>query len=76
MVCSTFLRSGWSAGRSALLAKGDTSKKRLSMHLHKVQTQSNKVSPQTFQMALIISDHLSFSTPPQPSNWLSEIGKG
>jgi len=48
-----FLRSGWSIVRSALLAKGGTSKKRLSPHLHKVPTQSNRVSPQTLQMALI-----------------------
>jgi hypothetical protein len=43
-VCSTFPRSGWSVVRSALLAKGDTSKKRPSPHLHKVPTQSNKAS--------------------------------
>jgi hypothetical protein len=42
-----FLRSGQNVVRSALLAKGGTSKKRLSPHLHKVPTQSNKVSPQT-----------------------------
>jgi hypothetical protein len=34
MVCSTFLRSGWNVVRSALLAKGGTSKKRQSLHLH------------------------------------------
>jgi hypothetical protein len=33
MVYSTFLRSGWSIVRSALLVKGDTSKKRPSPHL-------------------------------------------
>jgi hypothetical protein len=32
-VCSTFSRSGWSVERSASLAKGGTSKKRLSPHL-------------------------------------------
>jgi hypothetical protein len=53
MVCSTFSRSGWSVVRSALLAKRGTSKKRPSLHLHKVPTWSNKVSPWTFQMALI-----------------------
>jgi hypothetical protein len=53
MVCSTFLRSGWSTVRSASLAKGGTSKKRLSPHLHKVLIESNKVSPRTFQTALI-----------------------
>jgi hypothetical protein len=36
VVCSTLLRSGWS------IAKGGTSKKRLSPHPHKVPTQSNK----------------------------------
>jgi len=45
MVCSTFLRSGQSTVRTALLAKGHTLKKRLSLHLHKVPTQSNNVSP-------------------------------
>jgi hypothetical protein len=50
----TFSRSEWSVVRSALLAKGGTSKKRLSLHLHKVLTQSNnKVSPRTFQTALV-----------------------
>jgi hypothetical protein len=49
MVCSTFSRSGWSVVRSALLA----SKKRLSLHLHKILTWSNKVSPRTFQTALV-----------------------
>jgi hypothetical protein len=52
-VCSTFSRSGWSVVRSASLAKGGTSKKRPSPHLHKVPIRSNKVSPRTFQMALV-----------------------
>jgi hypothetical protein len=51
-VCSTFSISGWSVVRSASLAKGRTSKKRPSSHLHKVPTRSNKVSPRTFQTAL------------------------
>jgi hypothetical protein len=53
MVCSTFSRNGWSVVRSALLAKGGTSKKRPSPHLHKVLTWSNKVSPWTLLMTLI-----------------------
>jgi hypothetical protein len=32
MVCSTFLRSGWSIVRSASLAKGGTSKKKRDCH--------------------------------------------
>jgi hypothetical protein len=52
-VCSTFSGSGWSVVRSAPLAKGSTSKKRLSPHLHKVPTRSNKVSPRNFQTALV-----------------------
>jgi hypothetical protein len=52
-VCSTFSRSGWSVVRSASLAKGGTSKKRPSPHLHKVPIRSNKVSPRTFQAALV-----------------------
>jgi rRNA maturation protein Nop10 len=52
-VCSTFSRNGWSVVRSASLAKGGTSKKRPSPHLHEVPTRSNKVSPQTFQTALV-----------------------
>jgi hypothetical protein len=52
-VCSTLSRSGWSTVRSALLAKGGTSKKRLSLHLPNVLTQSNKASPWTLQTALI-----------------------
>jgi hypothetical protein len=50
-ICSTFSRSGWSVGRSASLAKGGTSKKRPSLHLHKVPTRSNKVSPRTLLWA-------------------------
>jgi hypothetical protein len=46
-------RSGWSVVRSASLAKGGTSKKRPSPHLHKVPTRSNKVSPRTLQMVLV-----------------------
>jgi hypothetical protein len=53
-VCSTFSRSGWSVVRSTSLAKGGTSKKRPSPHLRKVPTRSNKVSPPTFQTALVI----------------------
>jgi hypothetical protein len=52
VVGSTFLRSGWSIVRSASLAKGVTSKKRLLPHLHKVLTRNNKVSPQTLQIYL------------------------
>jgi hypothetical protein len=52
VVCSTFLGSGWSVVRSALLAKGGTSKKRPLLHLHKIPTRSNKVIPETLQMVL------------------------
>jgi hypothetical protein len=52
-VCSTFSRNGWSVIRSASLAKWGTSKKRPSPHLHEVPTWSNKVSPRTFQTALV-----------------------
>jgi hypothetical protein len=52
-IYSTFLGSGWSTVRIASLAKGGTLKKRPLQHLHKVLTQSNKVSPQIFQKALI-----------------------
>jgi hypothetical protein len=52
---TTFSRSWWSVVRSASLAKGGTSKKRPLPHLHKVQTQSNKVSPGTLQTALVRS---------------------
>jgi hypothetical protein len=48
-----FSRSGWSVVISALLAKGGTSKKRPSPHLHKVSTRSNKVNPRTLHMALV-----------------------
>jgi len=52
-VCSTVSRAGWSVARSASLAKGGTSKKRPSPHLHKFPTRCNKLSPQTFQTALV-----------------------
>jgi len=48
-----FSRSGWSVVRSASLAKAGTSKKRPSPHLHKVPTQSNKVSPRSLQTDLV-----------------------
>jgi hypothetical protein len=35
--------------------KKSTSKERLSPHLHKVPSWSNKVSPQTLQMALVVT---------------------
>jgi hypothetical protein len=59
MVCSIFLRSGWSIVRSASLAKGGTLKKRPSLHLHKVPTQSNKVRPQPFLTALVHNEELA-----------------
>jgi len=40
-------------GKWALLAKGGTSKKRPSPHLHKVPTWSNKVNPPPFKTALV-----------------------
>jgi hypothetical protein len=50
----TFSRSGWSVVRGASLAKEGTSKKRPSPYLYnKVLTRSNKVSPRTFQTALV-----------------------
>jgi hypothetical protein len=52
-VCSTFSRSGWSVVRSASLGKGGTLEKKPSLHLHKVPTRSNKVSPRTFQTSLV-----------------------
>jgi hypothetical protein len=52
-VCKTFSRSGWRIVRSALLAKGGTSKKRPSSNLHKIPIPSNKVSPRNFQTALV-----------------------
>jgi hypothetical protein len=41
-VCRAFSRIGWSVVRSTSLAKGRTSKKRPSSHLHKVPTRSNE----------------------------------
>jgi hypothetical protein len=49
-----FTRSGWSVAGSVSLAKRDTSKKRPSPHLQKVQTRSKKVSPWTLQAALVL----------------------
>jgi hypothetical protein len=51
---TVFSRSGWSVIRSASLAKGGISKKRPSLHLHKVPTRNNKVSPRTLQTALVL----------------------
>jgi hypothetical protein len=55
----TFSRSAWSVIRSALLAKGGISKKRPSLHLHKVLSWSNKVSPRTFQTTLVYTGQVS-----------------
>jgi hypothetical protein len=60
MVCSMFSRSGWSVVRSAPLAKGGTLKKRLSLHLHKVLTWSNKVYPWNLQMTLVFMKRLLY----------------
>jgi hypothetical protein len=49
-VHSTFLRS---VVRSALLAKWGSLKKRPSLYLHKVLTQSYNVNPWTLQTALV-----------------------
>jgi hypothetical protein len=48
-----FSRSGRRVVRSASLAKGGTSKKRPSPHLHKVPTWSKKASPRTLQTAVV-----------------------
>jgi hypothetical protein len=60
-VCSTFSRSEWSVVRNASLAKGGTSKKRSSPHLHEVPTRNNKVSPRILQTALISAKKASVS---------------
>jgi hypothetical protein len=54
--CSTFSRSWWSVVRNASLAKGGTSKRRPSPHLHTVPTRSDKVSPRTLQTVFVYSD--------------------
>jgi hypothetical protein len=48
-----FREVGGALLRSALFAKGGTSKKRPSPHLHKVLTRSNKVNPRTLQTAVV-----------------------
>jgi hypothetical protein len=68
-VCRTFWRSGWSVVRNASLAKGCVSKKRPLSHIHQVPTQSNKVSPRTFQMALSLYTHTHIY------GYMSEINK-
>jgi hypothetical protein len=52
-IVTPFSRSGWSVARSASLAKGGTSKTKMSPHLHKVPTRSNKLSPRTLQTTLV-----------------------
>jgi hypothetical protein len=63
---STFFRSGWSVVRTASLAKGGTSKKRQSLHLHKVPTRSNRVSSRTLETVLQFP---SFSAPTSPKRY-------
>jgi hypothetical protein len=68
-VCSTFSRSGWSVVRCAsLAAKGGTSKKRPSPHLHKVPTRSNEVSPWAFPTAPVFTTKLRLPLRPSASN--------
>jgi hypothetical protein len=76
-----FSRSGWSVIRSASLAKGGTSKKRPSPHLHQVPTRSNKLSPRTLKTALVcVHTHThthtvfshSLSSFIESSDWLKE----
>jgi hypothetical protein len=67
-VCSTFSRSRWRILRNASLAKGGTSKKRPSPHLHKVSTRSNKVSPWNLQTALVLGLTV-------PRTWTDELTK-
>jgi hypothetical protein len=52
-VCGTFSRSRWSVVKSASFAKGGTSKKRPSPHLHEVLTRSNNVSSRILQTVLV-----------------------
>jgi hypothetical protein len=76
-VCSTYSRSGWSVVRSASLAKGGTSKKRPSPHLHEVPTRSNKVSPRTFQTAIVrIPPELSVYCPVLTNHILRPLDPG
>jgi hypothetical protein len=76
-VCSTFSRSGWSVVSIASLAKGSTSKKRPSLHVHKFPARSHEASPRTFQTAFILfTSNLSssiihsFSVVPVPLPYL------
>jgi hypothetical protein len=69
-------RSGWSVVRSSSPAKGDISKKRPSLHPHKVPTRSNKVSPRTLQTALVHTKFWSENTKGRDhSEYLSVDGK-
>jgi hypothetical protein len=74
-VCSIFSRSEWSVVRSASLAKGGTSKKRPSLHLHEVPTPSNNVCPRTLQTALVQGDFLGYVTsfPRQSENFFCAV---
>jgi hypothetical protein len=74
-VCSTFSRSGWSVVRSASLAKGGTSKKRPSPHLHKVPTRSSKVSPRTLQTALGTNELTCEFNNLLNRTWLNQVTK-
>jgi hypothetical protein len=48
--------------KNASLAKGGASKKRPSPPLHKIPTGSNKVSPRTFQTALVLWGPVNYSS--------------
>jgi hypothetical protein len=50
----------WSVVRSASLTMGGTSEKRPSSHLQEVPTRSNKVSPRTLQMALVLQYQINY----------------
>jgi hypothetical protein len=70
-VWSTFSRIGWSVVRNASLAKGDTSEKGPSSHLHKVPFRSNKVNPRTLQTPSYLILCWSIWTTDQWACWFS-----
>jgi hypothetical protein len=72
--CSAILKRVGNAVRSTSLAKGGTSKKRPSPHLHKVPTRSNKVSPRTLRTVLVNGEAFKLCSLLQPSATSSLLG--
>jgi hypothetical protein len=74
-VCSTFSRSGRSVVRSASLAKGGTSKKRPSLHLHKVRIGVKRWVHKLFKQHSYYSWHIIRAIKSRKIRWTGNVAR-